>query len=56
LAKLEWIIMSVVNKYNQEQKISIIIPTLNEVLNIKEVFSNIPDYIDEIVVVDGKFH
>ena len=53
LGKLEWVIMSVVNKYNQEKKISIIIPTLNEVLNIKEVFSNIPDYIDEIVVVDG---
>ncbi len=45
--------MSLVNKYNQEKKISIIIPTLNEVLNIKEVFPNIPDFIDEIVVVDG---
>ena len=45
--------MSVANRYNQEKKISIIIPTLNEVLNIKEVFPNIPDYIDEIVIVDG---
>lgn len=45
--------MSVANRYNQEKKISIIIPTLNEVLNIKEVFPNIPTYIDEIVIVDG---
>ncbi len=45
--------MSMTDKYNQEKKISIIIPTLNEVLNIKEFFPNIPDYIDEIVVVDG---
>lgn len=45
--------MSVVNKYGQEKKVSVVIPTLNEVLNIKEVFSKIPDFVDEIVVVDG---
>jgi glycosyltransferase involved in cell wall biosynthesis len=45
--------MSVVNKYGQERKVSVVIPTLNEVLNIKEVFSKIPDFVDEIVVVDG---
>ena len=45
--------MTLINKYNQEKKISLIIPTMNEVLNIKEVFPYIPDFIDEIVVVDG---
>jgi len=39
--------------YNQVKTISVVIPTLNEVENIKHVFPNIPDYIDEIVVIDG---
>jgi len=30
-----------------------VIPTLNEASNIKHVLSNLPDFIDEIVVVDG---
>lgn len=41
------------NQQGQEKKVSVIVPTLNEVLNIKEVFSNIPGFVDEIVVVDG---
>jgi glycosyltransferase involved in cell wall biosynthesis len=45
--------MSLVNKYGVEKRISIVVPTLNESLNIKHVFSNIPEFIDEIVVVDG---
>lgn len=45
--------MSVVNKNQQKKKITIVIPTINEVENIKEVFPNIPEFIDEIVVVDG---
>lgn len=39
--------------HNQERKISVIIPTLNEVENIRYVFPYIPSFIDEIVVIDG---
>jgi glycosyltransferase involved in cell wall biosynthesis len=46
-------IMSVTNEKQQKQNITIVIPTMNEVKNIKEVFPNIPDFVDEIVVVDG---
>ena len=46
-------IMSVMNEKQQKQNITIVIPTMNEVENIKEVFPNIPDFVDEIVVVDG---
>ncbi|MDO8725277.1 MAG: glycosyltransferase family 2 protein [Candidatus Methanoperedens sp.] len=35
------------------KKISVVVPTMNESKNIKEVFPNIPDFVDEIVVVDG---
>jgi glycosyltransferase involved in cell wall biosynthesis len=45
--------MSLINKYGVEKRISIVVPTLNECPNIKDVFSNIPEFIDEIVVVDG---
>ncbi len=45
--------MSIVNKNGQKKKISLVIPTKNEVLNIKNVFSEIPDFVDEVVVVDG---
>jgi glycosyltransferase involved in cell wall biosynthesis len=45
--------MSVVNKNQQTKKITVVIPTKNEAENIKEVFPNIPDFVDEIVVVDG---
>jgi len=39
---------------NGEQKrVSIVIPTINEVSNIKYVFPNIPDFIDEVIVIDG---
>lgn len=43
----------IIDAHNQEKKVSIIIPTLNELLNIKHVFPYIPQYIDEIVVIDG---
>jgi glycosyltransferase involved in cell wall biosynthesis len=39
--------------YDQKKRVSIIIPTLNEVENIKYVFPYIPQFIDEIVVIDG---
>ena len=45
--------MSVVDNKQQIKKISVVIPTLNESENIKEVFPNIPNFVDEIVVVDG---
>lgn len=39
--------------YNNKKKISVVIPTLNEVDNIKHVFPNIPHFIDEVIVIDG---
>ena len=45
--------MSLKDRYGYQKNISLVIPTLNEVLNIKEVFSNIPEFVDEIIVVDG---
>jgi glycosyltransferase involved in cell wall biosynthesis len=34
-------------------KISVIIPTLNEEKNLPRVLEDLPDYIDELIVVDG---
>jgi len=45
--------MGLVNNYGQQVKISIVIPTLNEAGNIKEVFPKIPSFVDEVIVVDG---
>ena len=45
--------MTLINKHGQLKNVSVVIPTLNEESNIKEVFPYIPDFIDEIVVVDG---
>ena len=45
--------MSIVNGYGQRKTVSIVIPTLNEVKNIRYVFPFIPDYVDEVIVVDG---
>ena len=45
--------MSLKDKYGYQKNISLVVPTLNEALNIKEVFSNIPEFVDEIIVVDG---
>ena len=33
--------------------ISVVVPTLNEAANLPHVFARIPDFVDEIVVVDG---
>lgn len=38
---------------NQEKKVSIVIPTMNEVQNIKHVFPYIPEFVDEIIVIDA---
>ena len=45
--------MSLLNRYGEKKRVSVIIPTLNEVSNIKYVFPYIPDFVDEIIVVDG---
>lgn len=45
--------MTLFNKFGNMKTISIVVPTLNESKNIKYLFSNIPDFVDEIVVVDG---
>lgn len=45
--------MSLLNTQGEEKRISVIIPTLNEVSNIKYVFPHIPHFIDEIIVIDG---
>jgi glycosyltransferase involved in cell wall biosynthesis len=45
--------MSLLNINQEIKKITIVIPTINEAENIKEVFPNIPEFVDEIVVVDG---
>jgi glycosyltransferase involved in cell wall biosynthesis len=45
--------MSLINKYGKVKNVSLVIPTLNEESNIKEVFPYIPEFIDEVVVVDG---
>jgi glycosyltransferase involved in cell wall biosynthesis len=33
--------------------VSVVIPTINECQNIKEVIPKLPDFIDEIIIVDG---
>lgn len=43
----------ITDAYNQEKKVSIIIPTLNEAQNVKHVFPYIPQLVDEIIVIDG---
>lgn len=45
--------MTLINKYDVERRVSIVIPIMNESPNIRHVFSNIPKYVDEIVVVDA---
>lgn len=47
------VITTIIDMHNDGKKVSIVIPTLNEVENIKHVFPNIPQYIDEILVIDG---
>ncbi len=45
--------MSIMNKHGEVKRVSIVMPTLNEAANIKEVFRDIPEFVDEIVVIDG---
>src|SRR5215469_9793010 len=34
--------------------VSVIIPTLNEAKNLPHVFAGVPDWVDEVVIVDGR--
>jgi glycosyltransferase involved in cell wall biosynthesis len=45
--------MSLIDKHGQMKNISVVMPTLNESPNVKVIFTNIPDFVDEIIVVDG---
>ncbi len=45
--------LTLVNNKGQEKRISIIVPTLNEAQNIMHVFPKIPQFVDEIIVIDG---
>lgn len=42
-----------IDNFGNLKRISVVIPTLNENGNIKHVFPNIPEYVDEIIVIDG---
>jgi len=46
--------MGLINKHGHMKYISVVIPTLNECPNIKHVFPDMPDFIDEVVIIDGK--
>ncbi|MBU4202341.1 MAG: glycosyltransferase [Candidatus Altiarchaeota archaeon] len=35
------------------ERISVIIPTLNEEKNLPKVLEKLPDYVDEVLIVDG---
>lgn len=45
--------MTVLDISNNIKRVSIVIPVLNEASNIRHVFPDIPEFIDEIIVVDG---
>ncbi len=45
--------MTLIDKYGNTRTVSIVMPTINERLNIKEVLPKIPEFVDEIIIVDG---
>lgn len=45
--------MCLKDKYGNIKTVSVVIPTINECLNIKEVIPKLPSFIDEVVIVDG---
>lgn len=45
--------MTLKDKNGDIKTVSVVIPTINECLNIKEVIPKLPKFIDEVVIVDG---
>lgn len=45
--------MTLKDKNGDIKRVSVVMPTINERQNIKEVLPKLPDFIDEIIVVDG---
>lgn len=45
--------MTLKDKNGDIRTISVVIPTINECLNIKEVLPKLPEFIDEVIIVDG---
>jgi hypothetical protein len=45
--------MSLIDKHEKMKNISVVMPKLNESQNVKAIFPNIPDFVDEIIVVDA---
>lgn len=45
--------MTLKDKNGDIKTISVVIPTINECQNIKEVIPKLPEFVDEVVVVDG---
>jgi glycosyltransferase involved in cell wall biosynthesis len=41
-------------RIRDEVRVSVVIPALNEAANLPHVFSSLPNWIDEVVLVDGK--
>ncbi|MEK0157018.1 glycosyltransferase family 2 protein [Arthrobacter oryzae] len=47
---------SVTNDSSAKASISVVIPTLNEAMNLPWVLRRMPSYVDEVVIVDGRSH
>lgn len=45
--------MCIKDIYGNIKTVSVVIPTINERLNIKEVIPKLPKFVDEIIIVDG---
>src|SRR5437868_14684742 len=44
---------SVTSRVNKKLSVSVVIPTLNEAENLPHVLPRIPDWVDEVLLVDG---
>lgn len=45
--------MTLTDKNGDIKTVSVVLPTINECANIKDVFGDIPTFVDEVIVVDG---
>lgn len=41
------------NKQHSAASVSVIVPAMNEAENLPHVFATLPDWIDEVILVDG---